>query len=1217
MKKFLSHFRVLLIVVFLLASAKMNAQLVTFTQALKADGGICNLNDTVKIAGLFNAGGVYQNVAVLAMDYGDGNRDTLKFPSPTSSGMSKSFAFAHRYNVLGTYQVKVKGLINNIVYDSASLSVTLGNCQKASGSFFYDLNTNCVQDEEECGYNIAFVNFFNNGTPTSVYIEPVTGKFSIPVYSGDSYLPPSGILAQGHAQVGASCTGTAYPAITAATSNYKVRAIVNDPVWVTDLSGPTKLCKGSLGGFYASVSSGTNWKVNFDLDDGVGIETGFSSCGSSWGGCYTVYKSALFPEAGSRTVTAFSYRTLNSTGTPYGPLSKKSITVDVYECDTIVLRPYIDNSFDCANDAGEYQINGNNQLLMDLESVQWGGQCAQTTLPNGNIAALLLPNDTVTIHPIQYYYPDYYFGNQYIQYNNIAKSNCLPQTITNADDTVDIAFKHQLKLFGLNISGTGNACIGDQITYAFNVASLGFTANDSLRFIALYSDGINDTIILHPGTIDTFVVSGSRDIVSYLPNFSGQFIVQSIDGTLSDTLTQQIGLNNCAQHRVKVFYDANKNCVKDPGEIYLTNFQIISDGSDTHSGNADSAIHTTYGWMSQDNLRNIRLFTGSALGKGFYNREFTGYTCTWPTFGMDTAAYEIPLIDTVTLRHPNITHVMFAFPETNNMPACDTLYKPVIRGVLAGNRNEANDFQFAYNKGNGAPYVMYPFPVNTDIYSDTAVSYYFAGPETPYAAGSYVPGYELIRQSTDMVYRYTRPGNPLQVLQNCQPPKARLFADNDGNCSYNSGDNPVAGVLVEVIRNGQSQYTMSNANGYISFMANNGDAITINVPDQLTSGKSLKTTCTPNNYSYTYVSNPSDTVLFAYDCNGAVNPLDVSVTASHTAFNPSQTDTILINATFSNCHVGGGQITIDLDPALQFIGAGLPGYQINGNAVSWNLDTLNQHNIYPIKVAVNAANAPAATWLCNEISILPNSPDVNLSNNYFTLCDTLLQVIPQQFKTGGTDSVYLQTGNPVVYAIFFENNTQDTVSHVLITDTISPLLDISTLQILSSSHNFTTSIVNNTVLRFTHDSIHLAPNEVGSVQFSLLPAGNIVTGTVIYNNATVLMGGAGILGSNLTVLTAARPVVDTGTDVNNTHFELLSMLVYPNPATDLLNVKIEGHKSLEATITIVDVQGRIVYEDKLRSSQSQISTSRFTSGMYLLKYRDGKKEKTVKFNVLK
>ncbi|GEM_PF-2360432 len=1216
MKKRLFPFRVLLIVLFLLASGKINAQIVTFTQALKADGGICNLNDTVKIAGLFIAGGVYQNVAVLAMDYGDGNRDTLRFPSPTSSSINNSFAFRHRYNTLGTYQVKVKGLVNNIIYDSASLNITLGNCQKASGSFFFDLNNNCVQEEDECGYNVAFVNFLNNGTATPVYIEPVTGKFSIPVYNGDSYLPPGNILALGHAEMGTSCSGTAYPAITGATSNYKVRAIVSNPVWINSFSGPTKVCKGSVESFVTGVSSGSDWRVNYDLDDGVGIEDGFSYC-SGWGGCYVTGKYAAFPEVGSRTLTVFSYRTLGSSGTPYGPLSKKSITVEVYECDTVVLRPYIDHSFNCLNDAGDYQSSGNNQLSMDLESVQWGGQCAQTTLPNGNVAAILLPDDTVTIHPIPYYAPNYYFGNEYILFNNIAKSNCLPITITNADDTVDIAFKHKLKLFGLNISGTGNACIGNQITYTFNVASLGFPANDSLRFIALYSDGVNDTMMLHPGTIDTFVVSGSRDILSYMPNFSGQFIVQTIDGTISDTLTQQIGLNDCAQHKVKVFYDANKNCVKDPGEMYLTNFQIISDGSDTYSGNTDSATHTTYGWTAQDNLKTIRLFTGSALGKGFYSREFTGYTCAWPAFGMDTLSYELPLIDTVTLRYPNITHVMFAFPETNNMYPCDTLYKPVIRGALSGNRNEANNFQFAYNKGNGAPYVLYPFPANTDYYSDTSVSYYFAGPETPYTAGSYVPGYELIRQSMDTVYRYTRPGNPLQVLQNCQPPKARLFADDDGNCSYNDGDHPVANVLVEVIRNGQSQYTMSNANGYISFMANNGDAITIKVPDQLASGKSLKISCTPNNYSYTYISNPSDTVLFVYDCNGTVNPLDVSVTASHTAFNPSQIDTILINATFSNCNVGGGQITIDLHPALQFVDASLPAYQINGNTVSWNLDTLNQNNIYPIKVAVNAANAPASTWLCNEISILTNSPDVNLDNNHFTLCDTLLYVIPQQFKTGGTDSVYLQNNNPVVYAIFFENSTSDTVSHVLITDTISPLLDISSLQVLSSSHNVTTSIVNNNVLRFTYDGIHLVPGEAGSVQFSLLPGGNITQGAVIYNSATVLMGGAGILGANLTVLTAAPPAVDTGTGVNNKHFELLSILVYPNPAKDLLNVKLEGNRGSDAFITLVDVQGRVVYEAQLRSSQVQINTSRFISGLYLLKYRDGKKERTLKFNVLK
>ena len=73
--------------------------------------------------------------------------------------------------------------------------------------------------------------------------------------------------------------------------------------------------------------------------------------------------------------------------------------------------------------------------------------------------------------------------------------------------------------------------------------------------------------------------------------------------------------------------------------------------------------------------------------------------------------------------------------------------------------------------------------------------------------------------------------------------------------------------------------------------------------------------------------------------------------------------------------------------------------------------------------------------------------------------------------------------------------------------------------------------------------------------------------------------------------------------------------IYPNPVKENLNIKIENCESNQLLVSIMDVKGKIVFQDiKDNSSIIKIKTSEIKSGNYFLFIEEGNNIKTLKFN---
>lgn len=92
-----------------------------------------------------------------------------------------------------------------------------------------------------------------------------------------------------------------------------------------------------------------------------------------------------------------------------------------------------------------------------------------------------------------------------------------------------------------------------------------------------------------------------------------------------------------------------------------------------------------------------------------------------------------------------------------------------------------------------------------------------------------------------------------------------------------------------------------------------------------------------------------------------------------------------------------------------------------------------------------------------------------------------------------------------------------------------------------------------------------------------------------------------------------RTIICGGSLSSNT-FDASQFTIYPNPASDVLNVRLAGALSTISTVQIVDLNGRQVFSKSFNNvSDAQINVNDLSAGMYLINITSGDTVETQKF----
>lgn len=69
----------------------------------------------------------------------------------------------------------------------------------------------------------------------------------------------------------------------------------------------------------------------------------------------------------------------------------------------------------------------------------------------------------------------------------------------------------------------------------------------------------------------------------------------------------------------------------------------------------------------------------------------------------------------------------------------------------------------------------------------------------------------------------------------------------------------------------------------------------------------------------------------------------------------------------------------------------------------------------------------------------------------------------------------------------------------------------------------------------------------------------------------------------------------------------LEIMVYPNPATDLIKLKIENYEMQNLRYQLYDINGSLLQDSKIENSETSITINNLVSATYFLKVTDNNK----------
>lgn len=198
---------------------------------------------------------------------------------------------------------------------------------------------------------------------------------------------------------------------------------------------------------------------------------------------------------------------------------------------------------------------------------------------------------------------------------------------------------------------------------------------------------------------------------------------------------------------------------------------------------------------------------------------------------------------------------------------------------------------------------------------------------------------------------------------------------------------------------------------------------------------------------------------------------------------------------------------------------------------------------------------------------------------------------------------YIESQRTLEYKIRFQNTGNDTAFKVVIVDTLSEWMDLSTLKILNASHPFSFSLINR-VLSFRLDPIYLPyqsiddANSQGFVQYSIRPNAKAPLETKLPNTASIYFDFNPPIQTNTTLHTINRDFIIVSIKVADP--SILNVNIYPNPGTDYLILETD-QLSPEKDIQLCDLNGRVLLTQKWIGQQSILQLNdRFQSGTYIL-----------------
>ncbi len=231
-------------------------------------------------------------------------------------------------------------------------------------------------------------------------------------------------------------------------------------------------------------------------------------------------------------------------------------------------------------------------------------------------------------------------------------------------------------------------------------------------------------------------------------------------------------------------------------------------------------------------------------------------------------------------------------------------------------------------------------------------------------------------------------------------------------------------------------------------------------------------------------------------------------------FRPGFSSTSRISTWNDGCNATHGQVFLIKDTLVSFLQSDPMPDIISGDTLIWNFPSQGFEDPYwesEIEF-MTSTSAAVGDSIHFHINTVPANPDQDTTNNELVESFEVLNGYDPNdkhvFPTGQCAYGYIKPNQKLTYMLRFQNTGNSEAINIRIEDSLSSYLDINSLRILHSSHNYYTLVDNETV-NFMFDEIHLpdsssAPEESkGFIVYEVSPKQNLFENSTIKNKASI------------------------------------------------------------------------------------------------------------------
>ncbi|MFP9098422.1 T9SS type A sorting domain-containing protein [Flavobacterium sp. RHBU_24] len=431
--------------------------------------------------------------------------------------------------------------------------------------------------------------------------------------------------------------------------------------------------------------------------------------------------------------------------------------------------------------------------------------------------------------------------------------------------------------------------------------------------------------------------------------------------------------------------------------------------------------------------------------------------------------------------------------------------------------------------------------------------------------------------------------------------------DADGNgCGV--GDGPAAGIQVSynygnLVFNAYTDvngnYTFTNVpEGVVSLWLQNingqdftalPDAVTVELPD----GSTVNDFCISVPQPFTDVAayfTPYSQAVPGFSAGYAITVVNYGTQTANGSVSFSYDNTLL-----SLSNAGGGIVS--------------------GNILAWGYSDLAPYQSLTYYVVFNVNTPPTVVsgtqLIFSVVASVSGATDVNSDNNAYVYSQYAVNSFdPNDIAVReGEFITEAQADGFLHYTIRFQNTGTANAQNVRVNLPLDENLDWSTFQPVTASHTFETNRAGG-VVNFMFNNIMLPFEDAdvagsnGFVTFRIKPVADIALGDEMSETAYIYFDFNEAIVTN-TVTTTVGALATEG-------FTKANAALYPNPASGIVNVKVNGVVAANASVTITDVLGKTVMNTPVKSENAAVNISGLTGGVYFVTVQNDATQSTQK-----